>query len=159
VIKEDTLILSGIPLLTRDLKMPNCPNCHAAILSDDTFCPSCGTRIEAPSTVSDIIIVTTPTIPGYQVQRIIGVVTGLTARTRGMGGRFIAGLQSMVGGEVSAFTTEIERARAEAINRVRTQARSLGANAILGLDLETTDVLQGTVLISATGTAVVVAAV
>lgn len=136
--------------------MSYCPNCHTAILSDDKFCPSCGTRIEAPSAVSDIIIVTTPTIPGYRVQRIIGVVTGLTARTRGMGGRFVAGLQSMVGGEVSAFTTEIERARAEAINRVRTQARTLGANAILGLDLETTDVLQGTVLISATGTAVVV---
>ena len=136
--------------------MSYCPNCHTEILSDDKFCPSCGTRIEAPSPVSDITIVTTPTIPGYRVQRTIGVVTGLTARTRGMGGRFVAGLQSMVGGEVSAFTTEIERARAEAINRVRIKARTLGANAILGLDLETTDVLQGTVLISATGTAVVV---
>ncbi|MCW4041675.1 MAG: heavy metal-binding domain-containing protein [Candidatus Bathyarchaeota archaeon] len=136
--------------------MSYCPNCHTEILTDDTFCPSCGTRIDTPSAVSDIIIVTTPTIPGYTVQRIIGIVTGLTARTRGMGGRFVAGLQSMVGGEVSAFTTEIERARAEAINRVKTKARSLGANAILGLDLETTDVLQGTVLISATGTAVVV---
>lgn len=135
--------------------MPYCPNCHTEILSADTFCPSCGVRIEVPSAVSDIIIVTMPTIPGYRIQRIVGVVTGLTARTRGMGGRFVAGLQSMVGGEVSAFTTEIERARAEAINRVKTQARSLGANAILGLDLETTDVLQGTVLISATGTAVV----
>lgn len=135
--------------------MPYCPNCHTEILSADTFCPSCGVQIEVPSAVSDIIIVTTPTIPGYRIQRIVGVVTGLTARTRGMGGRFVAGLQSMVGGEVSAFTTEIERARAEAINRVKTRARSLGANAILGLDLETTDVLQGTVLISATGTAVV----
>ena len=136
--------------------MSFCPNCQSEILTDDKFCPSCGTQIEAPSTLSDIIIVTTPTIPGYQVQRIIGVVTGLTARTRGMGGRFVAGLQSMVGGEVSAFTTEIERARAEAINRVKTKAQALGANAILGLDLETTDVLQGTVLISATGTAVVI---
>jgi uncharacterized protein YbjQ (UPF0145 family) len=136
--------------------MSFCPNCQTEILTDDKFCPSCGTQIVASTIVSDIIIVTTPTISGYQVQRIIGVVTGLTARTRGMGGRFVAGLQSMVGGEVSAFTTEIERARAEAINRVKTKARALGANAILGLDLETTDVLQGTVLISATGTAVVV---
>jgi uncharacterized protein YbjQ (UPF0145 family) len=144
------------PINAGDHIMSYCPNCHTEILTDDTFCPSCGTRIDTPSAVSDIIIVTTPTIPGYTVQRIIGIVTGLTARTRGMGGRFVAGLQSMVGGEVSAFTTEIERARAEAINRVKTKARSLGANAILGLDLETTDVLQGTVLISATGTAVVV---
>jgi uncharacterized protein YbjQ (UPF0145 family) len=137
--------------------MSYCPNCHSEILTDDKFCPTCGTRIDVPSAVTDIIIVTTPTIPGYTVQRIIGLVTGLTARTRGMGGRFVAGIQSMVGGEVSAFTSEIERARAEAINRVKAKARTLGANAILGLDLETSDVLQGTVLISATGTAVVVA--
>lgn len=137
--------------------MSYCPNCHSEILSDDKFCPTCGTRIDAPGAVSDTIIVTTPTIHGYTVQRIIGVVTGLTARTRGMGGRFVAGIQSMVGGEVSAFTSEIERARAEAITRVKVKAQTLGANAILGLDLETSDVLQGTVLISATGTAVVVA--
>jgi uncharacterized protein YbjQ (UPF0145 family) len=90
------------------------------------------------------------------VTRIIGVVTGLTARTRGVGGRFVAGIQSMVGGEVSAFTSEIEKARGEAIQRVVVKAQSLGANAIIGLDMETSDILQGTVLISATGTAVVV---
>jgi uncharacterized protein YbjQ (UPF0145 family) len=62
----------------------------------------------------------------------------------------------MVGGEVSAFTSEIEKARGEAIQRIVVKAQSLGANAIIGLDLETSDILQGTVLISATGTAVVV---
>jgi uncharacterized protein YbjQ (UPF0145 family) len=90
------------------------------------------------------------------VTKIVGVVTGLTARTRGVGGRFVAGIQSMVGGEVSAFTSEIEKARGEAIQRVVVKAQSLGANAIIGLDMETSDILQGTVLISATGTAVVV---
>ena len=101
---------------------------------------------------------TTPNIPGFRVTRVVGVVTGLTARTRGVGGRFVAGIQSMVGGEVSAFTSEIEKARGEAIQRIVVKAQSLGANAIIGLDLETSDILQGTVLISATGTAVVVEA-
>lgn len=64
----------------------------------------------------------------------------------------------MVGGEVSAFTSEIEKARAEAIQRIAGKAQRLGANAIIGLDLETSGILQGTVLISATGTAVVIAA-
>lgn len=100
-------------------------------------------------------IVTTPTIPGYRVRKIIGVVTGLTARTRGMGGKFVAGIQSMMGGEVSAFTTEIEKARVEAIGRMRERAQRMGANAIIGLDIESSDLLS-VIVISATGTAVVV---
>lgn len=99
---------------------------------------------------------TTPTIPGYRVTRVLAVVTGLTARTRGMGGKFVAGIQSMFGGEVSAFTSEIEKARVEALDRMKDQARRVGANAIIGLDTETSDVLQGTILISATGTAVLI---
>ena len=105
---------------------------------------------------SDIIIVTTPTVPGYHVKTVKCIVTGLTARTRGVGGRFVAGIQSMVGGEVSAFTSEIEKARVEAMDRMKAMARRSGANAIIGLDIETSDVLQGTILISATGTAVVI---
>lgn len=102
-----------------------------------------------------MIVVTTPTVAGYRLTRVLGVVTGLTARTRGVGGRFVAGIQSMVGGEVSAFTYEIEKARYEALERLKEAARRLGANGVIGLDLETSDILQGTVLISATGTAVV----
>jgi uncharacterized protein YbjQ (UPF0145 family) len=104
----------------------------------------------------DMITVTTPTVPGYRVKRVIAVVTGLTARTRGVGGKIVAGIESMFGGEVSAFTSEIEKARVEAMDRMKEQARRMGANAIIGLDIETSDVLQGTVLISATGTAVVI---
>jgi len=103
------------------------------------------------------IITTTPTVPGYKIKRVLGVVTGLTPRTRGVLGKFVAGIQSLVGGEVTAFTTELEKARVEAIERVKSKALSLGANAIIGLDLETSDLgLQaGVVVISATGTAVV----
>ena len=62
----------------------------------------------------------------------------------------------MVGGEVSAFTSEIEKARHDALERLKVKVRRLGANGITGLDLETSGILQGTVLISATGTAVVI---
>jgi len=63
----------------------------------------------------------------------------------------------MVGGEATAFTTELEKARLEAIDRVRQKALSQGANVIVGLDLETSDLgLQaGIVVVSATGTAVI----
>ena len=101
---------------------------------------------------------TTPTVPGYKITRVMGVVTGLTPRTRGILGKFVAGFESMFGGEVTAFTSELEKARLDAIRRVRSKAMSLGANAVVGLDLETSDLgLQlGVVVISATGTAVVI---
>ena len=107
-------------------------------------------------TGSDILVVTSQTIPGYRVKKVLGVVTGLTARTRGIGGKIIAGFESMIGGEVSAFTYEIEKARVEALDRMKMKARELGANAVIALDMETSNVFEATMLISATGTAVVV---
>jgi uncharacterized protein YbjQ (UPF0145 family) len=86
------------------------------------------------------------------------VVTGLTPRTRGVLGQFIGGIQSMLGGEVTAFTEEMEKARLEAMARIKAKAMNMGANAIVGVDLETSDIGREApiVLISATGTAVIV---
>ena len=133
-----------------------CALCGSEIPEDAKFCPKCGETVdEGPS---GFMIVTTPTVPGYRITKVFGVVTGLTPRTRGILGKFVAGFESMFGGEVTAFTSELEKARLEAIRRVRNKALSLGANAVVGLDLETSDLgLQlGVVVISATGTAVVI---
>lgn len=131
----------------------NCPVCGSEVGEGMKFCSKCGASI----TDTRFIITTTPTVAGYRIKQVFGVVTGLTPRTRGVLGKFIAGIQSMVGGEVTAFTTELEKARLEAIDRVKSKALSLGANAIIGLDMETSDLgLQaGIVVISATGTAVI----
>jgi len=139
--------------------MPFCSNCGSELPENVKFCPKCGAPVKPEASkpgLPSFIMVTTPTIPGYKITRILGVVTGLTPRTRGVGGKFVAGIQSMIGGEVTAFTSELEKARAEAMGRVRQRALELGANAIIGLDLETTEVFQSTVMISATGTAVIV---
>lgn len=133
-----------------------CGICGADLPEDAQFCPKCGS--ETGGDAEDFLIVTTPTIPGYRIKKVFGVVTGLTPRTRGFLGKFVAGFESMFGGEVTAFTSELEKARVEAIRRVRDKARSLGANAIVGLDMESSDIgMQlGVVVISATGTAVLV---
>lgn len=120
----------------------------------DKFCPKCGTSLA--EAVGGFLMTTTPMIPGYRVKKVLGVVTGLTPRTRGILGRFIAGIETLVGGEVSAFTSEMEKARFEALDRLRARAQEIGANAVVGIDLETTEVFQGVVLITATGTAVIV---
>jgi len=104
-------------------------------------------------------VVTTPTIQGYKITKVIGLVTGLSPRTRGVGGVIHAAIQSLFGGEVTAFTSEIEKARIEAVSRAVIKAREMGANAIVGIDLETSDVGSenfNVMLISATGTAVVI---
>ncbi len=134
----------------------NCQICGAEIKGDDKFCSSCGATVDLD--VPGFIMATTPTIQGYRIKKVLGVVTGLTPRTRGVLGKFMAGIESMFGGEVTAFTTELEKARNEAMGRVRGKAIAMGANAVVGLDLETSDMgfQMGIVVISATGTAVVV---
>jgi len=133
-----------------------CPKCGAEVPEKARFCPNCGFPITLTS--QGFIITTTPQIPGYKIKRVLGVVTGIAPRTRGVLGRFVAGIQSMIGGEVTAFTAELEKARQEAINRTKSKAMELGANAIVGLDLETSDLGLGAgiVVISATGTAVLI---
>jgi uncharacterized protein YbjQ (UPF0145 family) len=78
------------------------------------------------------LIVTTPTIAGYKIKKVIGIVTGLTPRTRGMLGQFKGGLQSMIGNKITSFTSEMEKARLEAIESVKAQAISLGQTPLLG---------------------------
>ncbi len=106
------------------------------------------------STISDILTVTTPYLPGYKVKKVLGLASGLTARTRGFGGKFVAGFQSLAGGEVTAFTVE-DKAWVEALQRLKENGARLGANAVVDVNAETTEVFQGTVLVSATGTAVI----
>jgi uncharacterized protein YbjQ (UPF0145 family) len=108
---------------------------------------------------SDFWVVTTPTVPGYKIVKVVGLVNGLSPRTRGLGGVIHGMVQSIGGGEITAFTSEIEKARVDAVSRAIEQARSRGANAIVGLDIETSDMggeSSFITLISATGTAVIV---
>ena len=103
----------------------------------------------------DIIVVTTPDLPGYEIVKVLGTIHGLTVRTRGVGGKFVAGIEGIFGGEVTAYTSECEKARRESLNRLIENARRLGANAVISVDFETSDILQGTAtLFSAYGTAV-----
>ncbi|MEW6722074.1 MAG: heavy metal-binding domain-containing protein, partial [Candidatus Micrarchaeota archaeon] len=67
----------------------------------------------------DILVVTTNEVPGRKVAKVLGIASGLTARSRGVGGKFIAGIESMFGGEITAFTSEVEKAREEALERLK----------------------------------------
>ena len=104
-----------------------------------------------------ILVVTTPTVAGYEIVKVLGAVSGITVRTRGVGGKFIAGIEGMFGGEVTSYTSECEKARNESLQRLTENANKLGANAIVGTAFETSDILQGTATtFSAYGTAVII---
>jgi uncharacterized protein YbjQ (UPF0145 family) len=134
-----------------------CPNCGNINSDGAGYCTKCGAQLT--SRTPQFLIVTTPTIAGYKIKKVLGLVTGLTPRTRGVLGQFVAGFESMVGGEVTAFTSEVDKARWEAIERAKARAIALGANAIIGVDVETSSMgnqNSSIMLFSATGTAVVI---
>jgi len=104
-----------------------------------------------------VLVATSPTLPGYEILRVVGPVYGITVRSRGVGGRFVAGIQTLAGGEITAYTSECEKARAESLQRMMDKAKEIGANAVISADFETSDILQGIATIfAAYGTAVVV---
>jgi len=104
----------------------------------------------------DVIVVTTPDLPGYEIIKVLGTVHGLTVRTRGVGGKFVAGVEGIFGGEVTSYTSECEKARRESLNRLIENAKKVGANAVIGADFETSDILNGTATVfAAYGTAII----
>jgi uncharacterized protein YbjQ (UPF0145 family) len=133
-----------------------CPKCGKKSPADADFCSSCGASF-TESRRKQVIVVTTPTVPGYQIVKVLGAIHGLTVRTRGVGGKIVAGIEGIFGGEVTSYTSEAEKARRDSLKRLVEKATTKGANAIVGADFETSDILQGTAtLFSAYGTAVIV---
>ena len=102
----------------------------------------------------DLILATMPLIPTHVVEEVLGVIYGSSTRTRGAGGRIISGFQAITGGKGTAYAEEIEKARKEALEDLKGEARKLGANGVLAIDFETAEVLEGFILVTAYGTAV-----
>jgi uncharacterized protein YbjQ (UPF0145 family) len=133
-----------------------CPKCGKSSSVDSQFCASCGASF-ASTPYNELIVVTTSIIPGYEIVKALGTVHGITVRTRGVGGKIMAGIEGMFGGEVTSYSSEAEKARKESMERLVENAKSIGANAVVRTDFETSDILNGTATIfSAYGTAVII---
>ena len=103
-----------------------------------------------------MIITTTGQIPGKRVSRTMGLVRGNTIRARHVGRDIMAGLRTIVGGEISEYTKLFAEAREQALDRMLEEARGLGANAVLEVRFATSMVMSGAAELLAYGTAVVV---
>ena len=79
---------------------------------------------------------------------------GTTVRTRGVLGRFAAGITGLTGGKAHSYVVELDKARNEAIENMVEQAKERGADAVIGVALDISEVLEGYIMVTATGTAV-----
>ena len=95
-------------------------------------------------------------LDGYRVVRNLGVVRGITVRSRSIFGTFGASLQTIVGGNITLFTELCEKTRAEGFELMLSHASDLGANAVIGMRYDATEVMDGVTEVLCYGTAVVV---
>src|SRR3954471_216040 len=97
--------------------------------------PSEGIRAE--------MVTTAFTIEGYKVIKSLGVVRGIVVRSRSVVGNLAAGIQSLFGGNITIYTNLCERARSDAFAQMIAHAEQLGANAIIGVRYDATEVMDG----------------
>ena len=102
-----------------------------------------------------MLLSTTDEIPHHRVVKTLGLVRGNTVRVRHFGVDFIAGLRSLVGGEISDYTKMLAESREQSLDRMRAEALALGANAVVAVRFTTSTVMQGAAEILVYGTAVV----
>ncbi len=93
---------------------------------------------------------------GFRVTKNLGVVRGITVRSRSVLGNMVGGIQAVFGGNITIYTELCEHARSEAFELMMKHAQQLGANAIIGVRYDANDVMEGITEVLAYGTAVVV---
>ncbi len=103
-----------------------------------------------------MIVVTTNDLPGHRIVRVIGMVRGLTVRSRSIVGSIGGALQSLVGGNITLFTSLAETARQEALDLMVRHAEEMGANAVIAMRYDGNEITDGITEMLAYGTAVVV---
>jgi uncharacterized protein YbjQ (UPF0145 family) len=103
-----------------------------------------------------MIVVTTEDVAGHRIVETKGQVFGLVVRSRGLGGNIMAGLRSLGGGEITEYTELLEDARRHAVDRMVQNATAMGANAIVRMMLDSSEIGQTMSEIVAYGTAAVI---
>ncbi len=106
--------------------------------------------------LADAMVTTALELPGYRITRNLGLVRGITVRSRSIVGNFFGGLQTLLGGNITIYTELCEQARSETYRDMVVHARQLGANAIIGVRYDATELMAGLTEVLCYGTAVLV---
>lgn len=105
--------------------------------------------------MQDALVTTALTLPGYRIVRSLGVVRGLTVRSRSIVGNIAGGLQSLFGGNITIYTNLCEQTRAETYRLMCEHAQAKGGNAIISMRYDATEVMAGLTEVLCYGTAVI----
>ncbi|HVP85584.1 MAG TPA: heavy metal-binding domain-containing protein [Rhizomicrobium sp.] len=103
-----------------------------------------------------MLVATTENLAGYKTKQVLGQVFGLVVRSRGLGGNIVAGLRSLVGGEIHEYTQLLEETRKQALDRMVRNATVMGANAVVMMRFDSSEIGQSMSEIVAYGTAIIV---
>ncbi|UNK48568.1 YbjQ family protein [Lysobacter sp. S4-A87] len=109
-----------------------------------------------PSVLNDSMVTTALELPGYRIVRNLGLVRGITVRSRSIVGNFLGGIQTLFGGNITIYTELCEQARHETYRDMVQHARQLGGNAIIAVRYDATELMAGLTEVLCYGTAVVV---
>lgn len=101
-----------------------------------------------------MLICTTPTVADREIGQTLGLVRGATVRAKHVGTDIVAGLRNLVGGEQTGYSSLLAGAREQALDRMKAEARQMGADAVVGFRMETSSIMAGASEIVAYGTAV-----
>jgi uncharacterized protein YbjQ (UPF0145 family) len=107
-----------------------------------------------PVQVSTMMVTTSQELPGYRIVRNFGIVRGIIVRSRSLLGSIGAGLQTIIGGNITILTELCERTREEAYELMMQHAAQHGANAVIAMRYDATEIMQGVTEVLAYGTAV-----
>ncbi len=142
-----------------------CPKCGKQVSDDAVFCPNCRAQLKATDTTNMSaqvassgssqmappmaasaggwgvpMLFTANYVPGYKIDKVLGMTYGITVRSRGLGGNIIAGLRTIGGGEIKEYTELAHQARQQALDRLQDHARGMGANAVISVMFDSTEV-------------------
>jgi uncharacterized protein YbjQ (UPF0145 family) len=104
--------------------------------------------------MAELLITTSTHLEGYKITEQLGLVRGITVRSRGLGGNIAGGFMSMFGGKSAIYTDLCENSREEALRLMIDHANQMGANAVINMRYESNEVMQGMTEVLAYGTAV-----
>ena len=143
-----------------------CQRCGRAVDDGAAFCPFCGNNMRQQTSAPGLagssqpmLLLTSNYAAGYKVDKVLGMVYGITVRSRGIGGNIVAGLRTIAGGEIKEYTQLAQLARQEALDRLAEHAKGMGANAVMNVNFDSTEMAQSMEEIIAFGTAVVLSPV
>jgi uncharacterized protein YbjQ (UPF0145 family) len=133
-----------------------CSNCGKQMPDGSAFCANCGNDLRKVTSSQGMMLLTSNYASGYKIDRVLGLVYGITVRSRGIGGNIIAGLRTIAGGEINEYTEMAHQARQQALDRLADHAKSMGANAVISVMFDSTEIGNTMDEIIAFGTAVVI---